>query len=277
MKTFLIVSTCLLLFSMMSGCAPVAAPATPTDAIPLNPQMEAPLPTATVPPSPTHTETPPPTTTPTFTPPPTATETETPSPTPTPTETETPTITPTYAPLRGKINMEKVSCRYGPGAMYLYLYGLVKGANQDIVGRNDDGSWLLTKARGDNKSCWVKADLMDINGDPLTAPVIHPDDYRLPQSPYYGPLTNVTARRNGIEVIISWSPLILRAGDDSLQTPYVLQVWVCRNGQPVFESIGSYETTVKVIDEGGCGIQSRGRITAAEKHGYTKFVEIPWP
>ncbi len=253
---------------MSAACSPAAAPTnSPTPGLPS--PSNTPPPTATVTPAPTNTETP------TFTPQPTATETETPS--PTPTETETPTITPTYAPLRGKINVDKVSCRYGPGAMYLYLYGLVKGANQDIIGRNDNGSWLLTQARGDNKSCWVKTSLMDLNGDPLTAPVVHPDDYRLPQSPYYGPLTNVTARRNGSEVIISWSPLILRAGDDSLQTPYVLQVWVCHNGQPVFESIGSYETTVKVMDEGGCGIQSRGRITAAEKHGYTKFVEIPWP
>lgn len=161
--------------------------------------------------------------------------------------------------------------------MYLYLYGLLEGANQEIIGRNDDGSWLLTRSRGDNKSCWVKASLMDINGDPLTAPIIHPDDYNLPKSPFYGPLTNVSARREGNEVIISWSPLILRAGDDSLQTPYVLQVWVCRNGQIVMQSIGSYQTVVSVTDEPGCSEPSRGRITAAEKHGYTKFVEIPWP
>ncbi len=277
MKTLLNVITCLLLLSITAGCSPaeLPAPTSPpeTATVWMSAHDETPLPS--VEPVETHTETPSPTSTetPTFTPPPTATET----PSPTPTETETPTITPTYAPLRGKINVDKATCRYGPGAMYLYFVGLNKGTPRDILGRNDDGSWLLTQARGDNKSCWIKTELMNLNGDPLTAPVIHPDNYRLPQSPYYGPLTNVTAKRNGNEVIISWSPLILRAGDDSLQTPYVLQVWLCRNGQPVFESIGSYDTTVKVIDEGGCGIQSRGRITAAEKHGYTKFVEVPWP
>ncbi len=258
------------LLVIIMGCTPVEMP---TVTLTPPPNTPSPLPTATVTPAPTNTETPVPAASMTHTPQPTATET----PTATPTETETATITPTYAPLRGKTNVEKVTCRYGPGAMYLYFVGLNKGTPRDILGRNDDASWLLTQARGDNKSCWIKTDLMDLNGDPLTAPVIHPDDYRLPQSPYYGPLTNVTARRNGSEVIVSWSPLILRAGDDSLQTPYVLQVWVCRNGQPIFESIGSYDTTVKVIDEGGCGIQSRGRITAAEKHGYTRFVEIPWP
>lgn len=269
MKSFLNTALSLLLVTIIIGCAPAVAPQITLTSLP-NPTT-APILTS-VTPTPTHTQTLLPTAT--ATPQPVETQT----PTPTTTETETPTITPTYAPLRGKINVDKASCRYGPGAMYLYLYGLVKGANQDIIGRNDDGSWLLTKARGDNKSCWVKADLMDINnGDPLTAPVIHPDDYNLPKSPFYGPLTNVSARRNGNQVIISWSPLILRAGDDSLQTPYVLQVWVCRNGQITIESIGSYETIVEIIDEPGCSERSHGRVTAAEKHGYTKFVEIPWP
>ena len=213
----------------------------------------------------------------TSTPLPTETETPRPSSTPIPSETPSPEPTPTYAILSGTVNVEKVSCRYGPGAMYLYLYGMVQGARQDIIGRNDNGSWALTKSRGDDKSCWVKSDLMDINGEMMGVQPIHPDDYRLPQSPYYGPLTNVTAKRNGNEVIISWSPLILRAGDDSLQTPYVLQVWVCRAGQVVMESLGSYQTSITVVDESGCSEASRGRITAAEKHGYTRFVEIPWP
>lgn len=267
-------TSCLLLMMLLTACQAATTPETFTPPSPI-PDTAAPLPTATVILTPAHTEPPSPTATSTPTPLPTLTETPTAA--PTPTETETPTLTPTYAPLRGKINVEKVSCRYGPGAMYLYLYGLLKGANQDIIGRNDNGTWLLTKSRGDNKSCWVKASLMDINGDPLTAPIIHPDDYNLPKSPFYGPLTNVTARRSGSEVIISWSPLILRAGDDSLQTPYVLQVWVCRSGQIVLESIGAYDTIVTVIDESGCNEPSHGRITAAEKHGYTKFVEIPWP
>lgn len=256
------------LLMLASACAPLTTPpARPEGAQPATPPTRSatashtPAPTAT--PSPTSTDT--------------ATPTFSPSPSATPTETETPTITPTYAPLRGRINAEKVSCRYGPGAMYLYLYGLLQGANQDIIGRNDDGSWLLTKSRGDNKACWVKASLLDVNGDPLTAPVIHPDDYNLPKSPFYGPLTNVRARREGSEVIISWNPLILRPGDDSLQTPYVLQVWVCRAGQIVMLSIGAYDTTARVTDEPGCSEPSHGRITAAEKHGYTKFVEIPWP
>lgn len=205
------------------------------------------------------------------------TETPTEIPSPTPSDTPTPEPTATYATLRGRVNVERVSCRYGPGAMYLYLYGMIQGANQDIIGRNDNGSWALTRARGDTIACWVKTDLMDLNGDILSVQPIHPDDYRLPESPYYGPLTGVSAARSGDQVTVSWHPLVLRAGDDSEQTPYVLQVWACRSGQIVMESIGSYQTAASVIDESGCSEPSRGRITAAEKHGYTKFVEIPWP
>ena len=212
---------------------------------------------------------------------PTASPTQTSTPTasvePVETSSVEPVETPTYAILRGKVNVEKVSCRYGPGAMYLYLYGMIQGATQDLIGRNDDGSWVLTRARGDTTACWVKTALMDLNGDILSVQPIHPDDYKLPMSPYYGPLTGVSAARNGDQVTVTWHPLLLRAGDDSLQTPYVLQVWVCRGGESVMESIGAYQTTVTVSDESGCAQPSRGRISAAEKHGYTKFVEIPWP
>ncbi|MDX9992298.1 MAG: hypothetical protein RBS68_09645 [Anaerolineales bacterium] len=208
---------------------------------------------------------------------PTQTLTSTATATPTTTATPDPTATPTYAILRGTANVEKVSCRYGPGAMYLYLYGMNQGANQDVIGRNQQGTWALTKARGDDKSCWVRSDLLSLSGDILSVAPIDPQDYKLPKSPFYGPLTNVNARRSGDTVIVSWSPLGLRAGDDSLQTPYVLQVWVCRAGKIVMESLGAYETTASVIDESGCSETSRGRISAAEKHGYTKFVEISWP
>jgi len=192
-----------------------------------------------------------------------------------PSETPTPIFTP--KPLHGVVNVEKVSCRYGPGAMYLYLYGMVQGATQDLLGRNQTGAWILTTSRGDTKSCWVKADLMNINGDALTLPVIAADDYHLPKSPFYAPLTGVNASRAGDQVTISWNALVLRAGDDSLQTPYILQVWVCRAGQVTLESVGAYQTTATVTDEAGCAQASHGRVAAAEKHGYTAFAEIPWP
>ncbi|MFZ5921793.1 MAG: hypothetical protein ACOYY3_12140 [Chloroflexota bacterium] len=250
----------LLFLFALSACAPAAAPATVTAAAPT-------AETATSSPVPaTATETP----TPSLTPSPI------PSQTPTPPHTPTPSVTPTYAVLRGVVNVEKVSCRYGPGAMYLYLYGMLQGATQDIVGRNQDGTWLLTQSRGDVLRCWVKADLMDISGDVMSVEPVNPHIV-LPWSPYYGPLTHVSATRNGDEVRISWNALVLRAGDSSEQTPYVVETWVCQDGQLVFNPVGSYAYAVTVTDEPGCDQPSYGYVLAAEKHGYTRPVEIPWP
>ncbi len=243
----------------LSACAPSAG-VTPTGTAPA-------VETATSSPVPaTATET----LTPSFTPSPL------PSQTPTPSHTPTPSATPTYAVLRGVVNVEKVSCRYGPGAMYLYLYGMLQGATQDIVGRNDSGTWLLTQSRGDVLRCWVKADLMDITGDVMSVEPVEPHIV-LPWSPYYGPLTGVSATRSGDEVRISWYALVLRAGDSSEQTPYVVETWVCQDGQLVFNPVGSYAYAVTVTDEPGCDQPSYGYVLAAEKHGYTRPVEIPWP
>ena len=224
-------------------------------------------------PSVTPTLTPPLTETaaPSSTPLPTQTLTETP--TPTPTETPTPTITPTYTILRGKV-LEQSNCRYGPGSPYLYKYGLYPGTVLEIIGRNDLGTWVVVQAIGGSNPCWVKATLLQIRGDVMS---VAPTYLPLPQSPYYGPVTGVSAVRSGSEVTISWNPVILRAGDDSEQIPYVIEAWVCKDGKLVFTPVGSYATLVNLQDEPGCSEPSHGFLYAAEKHGYTKGVTIPWP
>ena len=121
---------CLLLLSVaLSGCnlfanVPPGLSATATS-------IGLPLPSATplvlsaTPPPSTLTPTAAPTSTETQTPTAAATSTETQ--TPTPAQSLTPSVTPTYAVLRGTVNVEKVSCRYGPGPDYLYMYGLRRG------------------------------------------------------------------------------------------------------------------------------------------------------
>jgi len=104
-----------------------------------------------------------------------------------------------------------------------------------------------------------------------------PTGFTLPRSPYYGPPTGVSAVRNGNQVTITWIGITLRAGDDSLQVPYVVEAWVCQDGKYLFIPVGSYVEQVTIIDEPGCSQPSHGRLTAAEKHGYTAYVEIPWP
>jgi hypothetical protein len=228
-------------------------------------------------PAPSATSTPVPPT-PSGTPTPSPAPTETATLTPTVTETFTPTITPTYAVLRASVIPEKLSCRFGPGAMYLFKYGLLATARMDVIGRTGDGTWALILSRGDKpaNACWANASLLDIEGDIFAAA---PADIHvmMPWSPYYSPLTGVSAARAGNTVTVFWHPLVLRAGDDSGQTPYILEAWVCVGGQIVFTPVGSYQTSAQVTDEPGCAEPSHGRVLAAEKHGYTRWVEVPWP
>lgn len=226
---------------------------------------------------PTKSASPSPTSEPTNTPSPIPTQTSTRTPTLTPSQTPTqtfqPTATPTYAILRGTV-LEQANCRYGPGAAYLYKYGLYAGFNLEIIGRNETGTWIVIQAIGGNNPCWVKASLMNIHGDVMS---LAPASLPLPQSPYYGPVTGLSAVRNGNSVIISWDSIILRAGDDSLQYPYLIETWLCHAGKLVFTPVGSWETIITVQDEPGCSEASHARVYGVEKHGYTNWVTVPWP
>jgi hypothetical protein len=207
-----------------------------------------------------------PTPTLTLTPPPTTEATKT------PTQSSTPSLTPTYAILRGTV-LEQSNCRYGPGAAYLYKYGLYRDNTLDVIGRNETGTWIIVQAIGGNNPCWLKAVLMNIHGDVMS---VAPGALPLPESPYYGPVTGAASVRNGNTVNISWNPISLRAGDDSEQYPYLIEAWLCRGGKLVFEPIGSWETSIRVEDEPGCAEPSHARIYGVEKHGYTAWVTIPW-
>jgi len=131
----------------------------------------------------------------TFTPVPTLTETLTPLPTdtPTPTGTSTQTPIPFVESLKAKVTAGKLSCRYGPGAEYLYLYALNETANIKLIGRTDANNWVWVD--GTNK-CWVNSNFIEIDGDPITLPIVYPDIATLPVSPYYpGPgWANATRR-----------------------------------------------------------------------------------
>ena len=210
---------------------------------------------------------------------PTARPTDTTTATPTPSPAPSATPVPTFSVLRGKVNVERASCRYGPGAMYLFLYGLLQGATQDVIGRTDTGAWVLTQARGDTTRCWVKTSLMDLDGDVLSVEPVYPENYALPVSPYYVPPYTASATRTGDQVTITWTAQSLRAGDRESDTSplFVVETWVCQGGQLIFTPIGTEIEVASVTDEPGCSELSHGRIFLAEKHGYAGPSEIPWP
>lgn len=234
-------------------------------------------PAAPTPPPPTETFTPiPATATETATLTNTPTENPTATITPSPTNTETPTLTPTYAILRAEVLPERLTCRYGPGAMYLYKYGLLGTSVLDVIGRNELGTWILLQAIGGDNPCWVNASFMGVRGDVMAVAPVDPHVV-MPWSPYYGPLTGVSATRKGNTVTVFWHQLVLRAGDSAEQVPYILEAWVCVDGEIVFTPIGAYALAAEAIDEPGCDEPSHGRVLGAEKHGYTQWIEVAWP
>lgn len=233
------------------------------------------------PPTPTASNTPlPPTATETASATPTATETATPTATLTPSETPTPSITPTFAELRGKVIIEgRLACRFGPGADYLYKFTFGSRSTVEILGRMEFSNWVLVQAAGGSNRCWVNGgeQFLEIQGErnalaPLDPHIVFPWSYI-----YTNGLSGVSASRSGNVVTVRWNGIQLNAGDDSEQTPYLIEAWVCQGGEFIFTSVGSYGTAAEVIDEGGCGMASHARVAAAEKHGYTPFVEVPWP
>ncbi len=233
---------------------------------------------------------------PTVTPTPTATFTLTPSATPTvtatitltPTETTTPTATvthtptatltpvPTYTTLRGRVTIEQAVCHYGPGKPYLFKYLVIGGSNLEIIRQIDNGSFYEVRAIGGDNPCWLNAEYMEVKGDINQVEPVSALDVKLPMSPYYGPIHSVSAVRDGDKLTVIWTPVYLKAGDDSEQVPYLIEAWVCQDGELVFTPIGAWEPAFELIDEPGCIEPSHGRVFAAEKHGYTRPVEIPW-
>lgn len=224
--------------------------------------------TETGPPSPTPTETPSWTPTPTFTETPAGTAT----PTLTPSISPTITLTPTYDPPQARVVVQS-NCRYGPGAAYLYEWGLFPGNRLYVIGRNDLGTWLYVDPWNYVDKCWVKASNVDVfDGNLFDAP---PYYSRLPFGELYRPPSNVWAERNGDQVTVTWDPVWMTEDD---YRGYLIEAWVCRDKQIVFEPIGiTVGTAATIVDEPGCTQPSSARLYTAEKHGYTQWVMVPWP
>lgn len=208
------------------------------------------------------------------------TETFTPLP---PTETSTPTETPLPAvqSLKAKVSADRLSCRYGPGAEYLYLIGFRKTTPVELIGRTSgESNWVLVQ--NSPQKCWVNAKFLDISGDFHALPLMYPDGYKLPRSPYYAAPTVLSATRdanNPSEVTVDWTEIALTRGDEEDENMfiYLIEVWRCEGGQIIFDPLASNYPEVTFIDEDGCSAPSHGRVFFQEKHGFAGPAEIPWP
>jgi hypothetical protein len=241
----------------------------------------------------TLTPTPPPaatdTLTPTDVPTQTGTYTATITPTGTETATSTPSLTPvpTYAILQGDL-ISRVACRYGPGDFYLYRFGLIPGNRMEVRGRAElrsgrqTQSWLWGLPEFFPDVCWVNAGDVKLNGDVASLEEIYPGKVDLPfiRDARWPVPQNVEVERLGDQVTISWDFFDVPEGErEGPNSPrYLLEVWLCQNGEVTFTPLPVYENTkIAVIDQAGCIEPSHGRIILAEKHGYVGPVEIKWP
>jgi hypothetical protein len=253
-------------------------------AVPANPLAAATAtPTATSSPVPTGTDSPSATAslTHTATLPPTANSTPTASDTPTPagppTETlrpsRTPSITPTptFDPPEGRI-LQQANCRYGPGAAYLYEWGLYPTNHVDILATNQLRDWYYVHPWYYLGDCWVRADLVEvIQGDTSALREFYG---LLPFAELYKPPSVVNAVRNGDEVTISWSYVWMTEED---YVGYLIEAWLCVDGQLIFTPIAVDGLAYTVHDEAGCLQPSSGRVYTADKHGYTEWRRVEWP
>ena len=201
-----------------------------------------------------------------------------------PPETPSPVPSNTFFPavesLKAKVTADRLSCRYGPGPEYLYLFAFRAGANIQLIGRVDaeNWNWVLVE----NKvPCWTKADFLEIQGDFKSLPTVYPGTVKLPITPYYPPSEVLSAKRNPLtnEVTVSWVDVPVSLGDyedDSMQT-YIIEVWRCQEGQLIFEPLATRFAFISFIDEPGCSQPSHGQVWVQEKHGYAGPAEIPWP
>jgi uncharacterized protein YraI len=198
--------------------------------------------------------------------------------TPPPAVSPMPTLIPTVESLKATVTADLLSCRYGPGPSYLFLYGLRKGANIVLVGRTDEANWRWVYVQGKNK-CWVKTDFINIKGNWTSLPIVYPGMAKLPVSPYYPPTYVLHAVRKQDQVTAEWADVPLRAGDeeDERMQHYIVEVWRCENQKILFEPLATNELSVTFIDQPGCNTPSHGRIFVQEKHGFAGPTDIPWP
>jgi hypothetical protein len=202
-----------------------------------------------------------------------ATDTPLPSETPTP----SPSPVPVVESLKAKVTADLLSCRYGPGAEYLYLYGLRGGANIELIGRTDANDWVWVD--GTNK-CWVNSKFLEIAGDWKNLPVVYPGVAKLPFTPYYPAPGWAKATRKGNNVEVTWEAVPISPGkyEDENMHQYIIELWRCENGQILFETLGTNFPFITIPnDETGCSQPSHASVWLQEKHGFAGPVEVPWP
>ena len=117
----------------------------------------------------------------------------------------------------------------------------------------------------------MAASITEVDGDILSVSAYFPP---LPKSTLYEPPQKVIATRDGDRVVVFWDEVWMTVDDDR---GYLIEAKVCRNGYLIDVAVHTDGTSYTFSDEKGCDGESKGKLYAVEKHGYTDAVPIPWP
>lgn len=216
----------------------------------------------------------------------TSTRTKTPLPTATKTQLPTATVVTCQPPSEAVVFAENLSCRYGPGAVYLYRAGLVKGEVVEVLGKADTayGTWIRVQTKWEVPAkCWVNSgpNFVEIpQGDVACLEPLYPEKAPLIlfNTDLFPKPSNVQASRSGNLVYIDWQGYDLLPGDRPEASPaYLTETWTCQDGEFVFSPQGWDEPSAFVRDDGGCGEAAYGFVYMAHVDGYIGPVTIPWP
>jgi hypothetical protein len=202
---------------------------------------------------------------------------------------------------------EPAICLYGPGTAYQNKgTRRVAGSQVDLLGRieTDKGTWVQIESSPPSTDtsdpCWLDAAHLTITGEQLkSVPPVDPLTYILPYNDYslYRRLAEpavqgVVRTSSGDRATVSWE--YFDVGDGEVQHPlnvarYIVEAWVCRNGQIVFSPKGYWLDPAQpaqtgdivglsIEDQPGCTQPSHARLYLQWVNGFVGPVEIQnWP
>ena len=90
---------------------------------------------------------------------------------PTTTSTSTPSV------VLASPRAQPVNCRFGPDVSYAVVGALIVGRQAEVIGKNMDISWIYVRNPSDpSNSCWLFADLVNVEGNLEMLPVVGPPE-----------------------------------------------------------------------------------------------------
>ncbi len=89
----------------------------------------------------------------------------------------TPTSTSTPSTVLASPRAQPVNCRFGPDIAYAVVGALILGRQAEVIGKNIDISWIYVRNPSDpSTSCWLFADLVNVQGNLEMLPVVGPPE-----------------------------------------------------------------------------------------------------